>query len=209
MIDYDRGLPPSVQREWFAVQHREIVKAQQTLRNVENLKAEYDRLVLGGDFSATNAYVLWFSGSPEFLCAELVSRDYDFQGRHLQEPDPPAHLCVYNLAVDDCWALVFGWVGRNSAAEALAESLDDREGADKPAAVLRYVLEYTDNMFFNPDWWDSLPQSEKAWVSFILTRRMHPHYLRDRDLLRANIGVPMTSTYIRAERLGPWSTPAS
>lgn len=208
MLAYDRGLPPHVQREWFAIQHREIVKADETLKNTISLKGYYDRLVLARDFAGVNAYVAYFSGLPVFLCAELVRIDCDFIGGRLNDPPPPAHLCVYNLAVDNGWALVFSWMGVNGAAEMLAESFSVRSDADKPGAAFRYALEYTDNVYFAPEWWEGLTESERGVAISALTARMHPHYVRDRNVLRASNGFPLRTTFVRAEKHGTWDSAA-
>jgi hypothetical protein len=208
LLNYDRGLPAHVQREWFATQHRDVVNAQETLRNTEDLKRHYDRIILQRDFCATNAYVAHFSGTPEFLCVELVNTDFDFSGQALKEPPPPAHVCAYNVATNDGWAFVFSWSGDNPAAEALALSFDRRSDHEKAVVILSYALEYTDNIFFAPKWWESQSPSERAYVVFALTRRMHPHYLRDSRLLLHANRLRTEAQFMRAERVGPWRAAA-
>lgn len=208
MLDYDRGLPPRVQREWFAMQHREVVNSRETLRNVECLKADYDQLVMAGGFGETNGYVAHFSGRPDFLCAELVNIEYAFDGGRLEQPQPPAHLCAYNFATHSGWSFVFSWTGSNPAAERLVLSFDARPDVGKPAAILRYAIEYTDNIYFAPEWWESLPSSERSYAIFALTRRMHPHYLRDQKFLLATDGMPMRSEFVGADKIGSWCAAA-
>jgi hypothetical protein len=207
MLEYDRGLPPQVQREWFAIHNREIVEAEQSLRNVTYLKSDYDQRVMARDFNATNAYVAYFAGPPEFLCADLVDVDHDFAARSIQGLAPPAHLCAYNLAVENGWAFVFSWIGTNTAAEQLAKSFDSRLDNEKASAVLCYAVEYTDSLFFAPRWWGSLSTSEAAAVVNALTARLHPHYVRSPDVLTRAF-VPVSSVFVRSTKIGPWSAAA-
>jgi hypothetical protein len=206
MFNYDRGLPPYAQREFFAVQYQAKLRVDQQLKNVLALKKDYDACLLGSDVSEVNAFVLYFAGRPEFLCAELVAIHSDFFGNRLEESSAPAHLCAYTVALDGGWAFVFSWIGPNQAAEALSRSLAARADAEKADAVLRYAVEHTDNIFFAPDWWDSLGPKEQELVIDAFTRRMHPHYVWKSDVLLSRPIVPVTSRFTRSEAVGRWST---
>jgi hypothetical protein len=204
MFNYDRGLPPLAQREYFAVQYQDQRRVNQQLANVRALKKDYDDRLLENDVSEVNAFVLYFAGRPEFQCAELVAIHSDFSGNRLEEPAPPAHLCVYTVAINGEWAFVFSWIGANSAAEALSRSLDACSDTEKPNAVLRYAIEHTDNIFFAPDWWESLAAKEREAVIAAFTRRMHPHHVWKSEVLRSQAIVPVISRFSRSAGVGSW-----
>jgi hypothetical protein len=208
MFAYDRGLSPHMQREFFAVQYRDKLRVEKQLENVRSLKAQYDHQILTGELSDVQAFVLYFTGRPDFLCAELVAIHSDFLGNQLQEPPPPAHLCAYTLALDHEWAFVLSWCGANPAAEALARSLAQRSDLEKTDAVLRYSLEHIDNIFFAPKWWDGLSATQQGAVCDLLTRRMHPHYTWDNDVLLASPIVPVGGRFVRSVAVGSWAAAA-
>lgn len=205
MFNYDRGLPSDLQRQFFAVQYRDKVNAEAQLLNIQSLKHQYDLQLLSSDFSDVNAFVIYFLGRPDFLCAELTAVHSDFDGNALVELPPPAHLCVYTIALEDVWAFVFSWVGENRAAEALSRSLAALPDHEKPIAVFRFAIEQTDNIFFAPAWYDGLTAEQRSALSHTLTRRMHPHYTADRRVFLTGPALPATATYKDSKMIGRWS----
>lgn len=204
-LGYDRGLSPVLQRQWFAIHYRELANAREALQNVISLKARYDYSLKAGKLDELNAFVAYFQGEPSFHAAELVAIRFDFAGHRLKEPDPPAHLCAYTLAVKNGWCIVFAWVGSNTAAEQLCQSFVEVPDTGKPAATLRYALEYMDTIFFAPRWWDSLSESQQTGTAKVLTDRLHPHHLNDPQGLITMSVPPVPSTFAYAQRVGPWS----
>jgi len=205
MLTYDRGLPPTLQREWFAIHHRELVNAQQALGNIAFLKSLYDAWVTEANFHETNGFVIYFDGPPDFQCAEIVAIKFDFLGHRLHEPQPPAHLCAYTIAVDGGWVFALSWTGRNMAAEQLANSFGQLTEDAKAPAILRYAIEYTDNIFFAPRWWDSLSEAQQIAMAKALTDRLHPHYLNDPEMLMVKPVPPLSAKYLYTRKIGPWS----
>jgi hypothetical protein len=209
MFGYDRGLLPRQQRMLFALQEGERLHAEETLGNIRNLKTLYDERILHSNFSDLNAFVLVFAGAPEVAFAEIVGIDANFTGCRLVHPAPPSHLIVYTVAVEDHWVVVFSWLGPNSAAEELCGSLAARADNEKPSIILRYAVEYVDNLFLSPRWWDSLPQSDRSDFINALTSRMHPLYVRHPAVLENRGFVATTASYAGSFAVGPWATAAA
>lgn len=205
MVGYDRGLPPQLQREWFAVHHRYVVNNAEALANVTALKSHYDPQVIARSFGDTNGFMVHFSGIPDFQCAEIVPLTFDFSGRRLKEPSHPAHLCAYTVAVPGGWVFVFSWAGRNIEAEKLCASLLEQPDSEKGPAILRYALEHTDNIFFAPRWWDALSVSHQTLMAQALTSPLHPHYLRDPHTLMTRVVPPLSAQYLHVRSIGPWA----
>jgi hypothetical protein len=208
MLTYDRGLPPLVQREWFAIHHRELVNDTEAVRNLTCLKSTYDEWVTGANFRSTNGFVVHFEGMPDFQCAEIVAIRFDFEGRRLCEPEPPAHMCAYTVAVDDGWMFIFSWTGDNAAAELLVTSFLNVPDEEKGSRVLRYALEYTDNLFFAPRWWDALSDTWQLAMAKTLTDRLHSHYVHDPEMLVTKPVPSLTAKYRSTRKIGPWCSAA-
>lgn len=205
MLGYDGGLPPLVQREWFAIHHREFVNATTALNNIRFLKSEYDALLNASAFDETNGFLVYFSGRPDFQCSEIVAHTFDFGGRRLEEPSPPAHLCAYTIAIDGGWVFILSWSGHNIAAEQLCNSLIERPNETRGAGVFRYAIEHTGNIFFAPRWWDSLLPEQQTAMAKALTDPLHPHYLRDPEVLINRRVPPLTASYSHVRKVGRWT----
>jgi SEC-C motif len=203
--DNDRGLPPNMQRILFVLQEGERLHAEDKLANIRALKVIYDHRLVERDFSDMNAFVTVFSGAPEVALAEIVGVDADFTGGTLRHPDPPAHLVVYTVGVDGGTALIFSWLGANSAAEDLCRSFAARPDEEKAAAFLRYAVEYVDNLYFAPQWWEGLTPDEQSIVISALTSRMHPFYVRHPSVLENRAFVTTSARYTGSFAVGSWS----
>jgi hypothetical protein len=204
MLGYDRGLSSDEQREWHAIHYREMINGEQALANTQHLKVEYDQRLQSSNFGDVNAYVLHFVGTPVFLSAELVRTDWTFKGESLSDPAPPAHLCAYNLSVAEGWAFVFSWAGLNRSAEKLCESLERLPNDSKLAAVFAYAIEYIDNTWLAPTWWESLNERDRETVVGRLTARMHPHYSRGATFVSHLASIALPGTFVRSEMMGDW-----
>jgi len=173
--DMDRGMSRDKQRLLFvglAMEH-ELDKA--ALANTLALKAIYDNVILTGaaDDASINALVIHVSGSPEFMCSTLVDVDWDFAGSAIERVLLPAHLCFYSMATSAGAVAVFSWLGENAAARQLCASFLGLAPARQRNAVLRYALEYVDNIFFDPAWWDGLKADQRERFIDRMSRR-HP-----------------------------------
>lgn len=204
MFDYDRGLPPRAQREWFAVQYRHAKNIEEALTNVSILKAEYDRLISRMSSECVNALVVHFSGPPDFMCAEIAPMEFDFMSRQVHEPPPPAHLCSYTVTVGDSWNFVLSWAGTNPAAEQLCRSFIELSDDQRASAVLRFALEYTDNLFFAPAWWDALDFQSREEMITGLTYRFHPDYERAATSLTRKRWPDLRSSFAKLKPVGSW-----
>jgi SEC-C motif len=207
MLGYDGGLPPLVQREWFAIHHRELVNATTAFGNIERLKSEYDAVVNAAAFGEMSGFLVHFKGVPDFHCAEIVDHTFDFVGRRLENASVPAHLCAYTIAVDNGWVFVLSWNGPNRDAEQLCNSLLERPEESRGASVLRYAIEHTGNIFFAPRWWNSLVAAQQTALAKAMTDRLHPHYLRDPHALISKAVPPLTGRYSHATKVGRWAAP--
>jgi len=57
---------------------------------------------------------------------------------------------------------VFAWDSSNDAiCRSLATSLDQLSDTDLPHAIVRFIFEFCENHYFNPDWWETADQSVK------------------------------------------------
>jgi len=200
----DRGRSRHEQRQMFVMAERYREEKEAMLQNARRLKGMYDRAVLERR-SDVNGLAVWFDGEPEFMCSSIVYVDYDFDGQPVDAVHPPAHLCFYTLAIPTGgWAAVWAWLGSNSAAESLAASFLRLPRPLMPSALMRYALEYIDNIFLAPQWWEARTEREREQIIERMSAHVQPFSARlAGSILDDGLRVTAVSQ-IRADIVGEW-----
>lgn len=73
---------------------------------------------------------------------------------------------------------MWSWVGPNPAAEQLTASFRGLPAEEQPQSVLRYALEYLDQIYFSPVWWDTLEPKVKSAPIGRVTAHVQPYWRR-------------------------------
>ena len=135
------------------------------LKEIRQYKIVYDRALQRSDFSEVQYYVVRFDCITDFLCSGATYPEYDFQGTLLQDLHTfgtlPDHISFSLIPTDSGGAAVFSWLGENRTSEKLVQSLSLLSDDLLPHAIVRFALEYLENIFASPDWWDGLTESTK------------------------------------------------
>ena len=150
----------------------------------------YKNCLTFSDYSPISYYVCTLSNKPEIVCSFAVQAELDFAGRRLLDLGDPAveenFLTLAILPMDSGGAIVFSWGNdQTNTVNKLVQSFDSLPDCDKPNAILRFVLTFSENIFFNPDWWESLSTQIKRhlckrfWENF--------DYIPDGSLLNDGI----------------------
>lgn len=199
----DAGFSRDEQRRHFIAVEAYREESEFYLNNIRALKAGYDEWITAPEPSL-NALVLRFTGPPEFMCASLVYAIMDFAGRPIPRVGGTSHLCFYTVADGDAVAIVFAWVGANAGAERLCRSLLSVPQETRASALIQYAVEYIDNIYFRPQWWESLG----AELQELLVRRLTAHSQPFREHTTDAL-VPVTSAMsllkaVDVEVIGSW-----
>lgn len=156
------------------------------------IKSEYDHILLKSNFSDAYYYVVRLQDIPEIMCSWVTAPLYDFAGNGLQWLEDtskfvqsiermgmPGHYLTFSLiATDEGGAAVFAWVGKNHDCSKFIRSLHELPDSALPHAIVRFAFDMTQNIYFSPDWWESLaPNTQIA-----LRRRAGHNYGMDRDI---------------------------
>ena len=100
---------------------------------------------------------------PLAMCSDISQATHDFNGKKLHDLGNlgcDSHWLTFSLiATDDSGAAVFSWLADQSNSEAVIASLHALSDADLPHAIIRWTLEFCENTYFAPDWWDELDHS--------------------------------------------------
>lgn len=160
-------------QEQVAIQHRISTMKQAHeigLRDIGESKNALDTMLRTKNYNDIRAYIVTFEGTPNILCAASHYPQYDFTGRLLQDlSNLDVSLCPISFSLiptDTGGAFVLSWIQKDdSICQPLAASLDDLPDNQISDAIVRYVLEFCENRFLCPDWWEALSSNNKAKIA--------------------------------------------
>lgn len=198
--DADCGLTRDDQRRLFVALESHRITTESGVRNLQNVKSEYDQAWSRNDFSA-HGFAVWLEGEPELVCSTLVEADVTFDGIYLPKLTPPEHICFTMISVPGGQVAIWSWRGVNPVAEQLAASFDKLSRQRQPAAVLRYALEFVDSPYFSPLWWESLSPSTRDSIVDRMTAHVQPFAKRAANALLDD-GLEASRLVIRETRFG-------
>jgi len=131
------------------------------------------------DYADMRAYVVRFGNTPDILCAGALYPECGFAGRPLQDfanLSKKMELITYSLtATESGGAFVFAWhSGGDAVCRPLAASLDVYTDDELPHAIVRFIFEFCENHYLNPDWWDNIAPTDQSALSARLQRAASP-----------------------------------
>jgi hypothetical protein len=154
-----------------------------SVRDMESHKRTFDAMLLGRDYTDLQGYVVTFEGLPEILCSGGHYPECDFAGNPLQYLGDLSktmdQILFALITTERGGAFVFAW--HDSGTEVcrkLAASLDALPDNDLSHAIVRFVFEFCDNRYFNPDWWEGTDQNTKDALMRRFQTSVSPNELR-------------------------------
>lgn len=170
---FDRGKPLPQQALIQTMMDAQAMAYEVSMRDLREHKKQYDSMLAAHDYSAVRAFVVLLKDIPDILCAGAIHPECDFAGHPLQnlgDLSEKMELITFSLiSTDSGGAFVFAWLDSgDSVCRPLATSLDSYPDDELSPAIVRFVLEFCENLYMSPVWWDS---SEKE-VKDALTNRL-------------------------------------
>jgi len=118
------------------------------------------------NFAQVRFYGVEFDVVPELMMAGSFFLDYDFSGDACQAAawsDPNAILQMMTLSLvhyKGGGAAIFSWLDDGSPVPLkFIRSFHELSDDQLPHAVVRFVFEYSENIYMNPKWWNHLPKN--------------------------------------------------
>jgi len=163
---FDRGkaLPEQVRIQTMLTAFAAANEA--SVRDMESQKRTFDAMLQGHNYTDLQGYVVTFESLPEILCSGGHYPECDFAGKPLQYlgdlSKTMEQILFALIATERGGAFVFAWHDRSKeVCRKLAASLDALPDNDLPHAIVRFVFEFCENRYFNPDWWEGTDQNTK------------------------------------------------
>jgi len=139
--------------------------------NKDNLyhKEIFDKAILTNDFSSMQAVCFKLEEPPQVMVSGATNPIFDFSGNQIQDLDDlsitPDLLAVNSFYDGSNGYIVFSWLkSSNSACDTFINSLFEKNENDQLALVYQYIMQGFENIFFSPDWWESLSDKIKRKI---------------------------------------------
>lgn len=184
----DRGLPIQLQitmQEELADIETGLKTA---LRDIQQLKAQFDEMFRLDSFSDIEYYVIWFEHPPDIMCSGNTYPKWDFTARQIQDISNLDVSCdqisLSLVASGNKGCAFFSW-HKNCAntCRAFICSLINLPIEEIPHAIVRFVFSTFENRFMNPDWWEHLPEKTQE-------------ILVDRYRATVSLAIPYDPSYL-------------
>lgn len=163
----DRGLPLAQQVEW---QRRRLEYEGGTslaMKDLEQAKGRLQTAVVSRDYSSIHGLVYRFDRTPALLAGSPFTPEFDFNGRLLQDLNDRgeiADVLTFSMIGDGegGGAAAFVWAGDAPAVVRFTSSLQQIPRSDMPHRLVQFALECFENVFWSPEWWDSLDERTRT-----------------------------------------------
>ncbi len=165
MKTQDKGLP-----EVNQIQFQESIKLMiygctLGVKTMENQKRKYDDILINENYSKMNYFIINIDSTPEFLCSGTVIPEIDFSGNMYQQLGnaniDQEILTLSIIPTNSRGVIVFATQDNGIITKNIFKSLDMLPTDQLPDAILRYVFEYFENVYFSPTWWVGLSDDHK------------------------------------------------
>lgn len=129
-------------------------------------KAAYDARVRARDVNGFSYAWTRFDGLLPLVCCGAFLPDNDLTGRPLQRlahgTGPFEQVTLNITSYGGQSVIVFGWTGGpEGPAERFVRSYQNLGDDDRAAAAVRLGLEYLENSYLSPAWWDALTSVDR------------------------------------------------
>lgn len=168
--DIDKGKDFQAQVDIQNFLHTYLAGIERGIKDLEGWKAQYDKMFLNKDFEAMSHYAVGFDGKMPFVCSGGFHPEIDFGGNTLQIISRGdlefEHVCVNVSVIGEKSFLAFGWHGSDGGpAQQFVNSFKSIKNTDKANAALILAVEQLENVYFNPNWWNRLSNTNREHLT--------------------------------------------
>ncbi len=158
--DMDKGIPFIYQYKYQREQREFHSGVRSAVKELRNLKHRYTQTIFEQGTNYLDSYVIELATCPQVLCSDVSQATHDFRGNKLHDLGnlnrESNWLTLSLIATDEGGAVIFSWPKAHTISREVIRSLHSLADADLPHAIIRWILEFCENTYFAPDWWDGL-----------------------------------------------------
>lgn len=176
-----------------------IIQLELPVADYTAWKSQLDDAFLAEDYSRFRLLAIEFDGILPLASTCVVQPPYGLGGVEIQDMEEE-HLEKVAYAITtrgDNSLFVLCWQQGGTAAQTFVDLLLAAPEADLATAAMLVALFYSENTYFDPDWWEGLSESQRAWMVEVLAvgipdrMRLSPQdaFSPDRAEVRLDFGV--------------------
>jgi len=137
------------------------------IRDNEHHKKLHDALLQERNFQSVSAYIIELEEPPTVMCSAGLFPERTFDGRVLQDIsalDEHAQLLGLSAFADESGGyVVLSWLPNSDlVCRPFVEGLASIPDEKLSAGLLRLMFEYCENVFIQPEWWESLTAPQRT-----------------------------------------------
>ena len=166
----DKGQSINIQHQVQSCVSLNKIVLEKDLQKLSNRKKQYDKSLISDKYDNFCYYVLGLDQIPEVLCSGGFSPEFDFNGNLLQDYSnlqKDLDSFYFSLIpVKKFGTAVFGWIESDGAAcSKFIKSLQSLNLENEISnALIRFIFDAFENVFFKPSWWHSLSDQAKTRI---------------------------------------------
>lgn len=164
MRDGDRGRPIVQQFELQEVISGYEMGSGAALNSLQSHKKTYDECLVKQDYRLVRYYGLRLHDIPDVMGSGGIFPECDFNGNVLQDLSDlsyrPDSIFFSVFSSDGDGWIVFSWlIDSEKSCLPLVSSFHQMPEEEKPDAMVRFLFEFCENVYFAPKWWERLTVS--------------------------------------------------
>ncbi len=164
MFGYDKGVENVFFQRIFHNAVKQFSEATNlAVRDLEIAKNNYDNSLINQDYENIKYYIIIIDSVPEVMSSGCWTPEVTFSGEKLVDFHDKNKqfnsITVSTIALkNDKGAIVFSWDDGTSCSECFQflKSLNEIPNNEKGNAILKWMFECNENIYFSPKWWDGL-----------------------------------------------------
>lgn len=168
MKEYDKGHSKEMQIMLQTVNKYMADGTLLAVRDLEKLKSLYDKKLMEKNFNSIKYYCILIDSVPEIMSSAGWIPELDFNDNKLVDFfDKDAifnSLTVSTIGLkDDKGAIVFAWLEEMSSNPCydFIRSFDEISNDYKGSAILKWLFECNENIYWSEDWWNSIKKDKQ------------------------------------------------
>lgn len=158
------------------------------LKDISILKHRYDKYLKIRNFSQVCYLSVKFSAPLDLMSSATIFPECDFEGNFLQDLGDLTkiieHITFSSFSDETNGYFLFVWEKGSNVCVQYVASLISKEKADIPNAIVRMLFKTSENIFFNPTWWEGLVPKYKSNLTDMSLEGTHPEYEIKPDFLK-------------------------
>lgn len=132
---------------------------------VSSIKDKYENAKIKQDYGLVSSYLIVFDEPLKIAVCASISPYYDINGVKVQNLGDPSylfqHFSLSTVTVDGCAAYVISYLNEHKVIENYLLEVFRKDRSFIKSWLTKSIFAYTENCFFNLDWWDGLGEDKK------------------------------------------------